>query len=54
MDHLQFCTRDVDRRFCGGVVGISQSDSWALIRLGSGRHAGSRVRFLGGGQTCNN
>ena len=26
MHHIQFCTRDVDRRFCGGGACISRSD----------------------------
>ena len=30
MHHPQFCTRDVDRQFCGGGAWISRSDNFVL------------------------
>ena len=38
--HPQFCTRDVDRQFCGGGEWISQSDN-----LGNGRNTASIALF---------
>ena len=31
--HPQFCTRDVDRRFCGGGAWISRSDFFVASKL---------------------